>query len=56
MNIKERKKVARLKRELKELEDLAYKRDGMYLHNERFNNRYYSKVNQLKQLTHKNKA
>ncbi|MES2382488.1 MAG: hypothetical protein V4538_15680 [Bacteroidota bacterium] len=51
MRKKDIKKVQKLKRELKELEDLAYKRDGMYSHNERFNTRYFSKANELKLLT-----
>lgn len=52
--VKERKKVARLKKEIKQLEDKAYKiGDGWMRNEDRFNGRYEAKVKELNKLTKK---
>lgn len=48
---KERKRLARLKAELKKIEDKAYKMDGGYSqHEERFNDRYAAKAMEVVRL------
>lgn len=50
LTVKNRKRLSRLKTEIEKLEAKAYKRDGMYSCNERFNNRYDAKVKEVIKL------
>lgn len=51
---RERKYLARLKTELKKLEDKAYKTDGLeIIDSEKFNSRYDAKVKEINKLINK---
>lgn len=50
LTVKQRKKIARLKSELKKLEDKAYKMDGNDYYAEPFNSRYSQKEKELLSL------
>jgi hypothetical protein len=49
--IKDRKRLARIKREMEQIEAKAYKEDGISEHEERFNSRYNNLAKEAKKLT-----
>lgn len=54
LTLRERKCLARLKTELKKLEDKAYKTDGLeIIYSEKFNSRYNAKIKQINKLKNK---
>jgi len=50
LTVKDRKKLARLKLQLKQLEDKAYKMDGQEFDDKKLNDRYNAVANEVKML------